>query len=59
MSPALVDHWIKDVSANEINDLVDAVNTCPGSPQKVFESWSSKAAIVSLVKLYLRKLPSK
>ena len=59
ISPSLIDYWIKDVPTDKVKELCDALSTRPGSPETVFESWSSKSTVVSAVKVYLCKLPSK
>ncbi|KAL8791113.1 MAG: hypothetical protein Q9195_006057 [Heterodermia aff. obscurata] len=58
LSPTLVNYWIKDIPTNKMNELCDSLSTRPGSPEKVFESWTSEDAVVSLVKVYLCKLPT-
>lgn len=55
-----VDFWTKDVCAEDVNNLLDALKACPYDkhPSRIFDEFGSEAAVVSFVKLYLRRLPS-
>ena len=53
-----VDIWITNIPAGNLDELCAALKSNTTSPWKIYHDLQSEAMVASLVKMYIRRLPS-